>query len=194
MTPDELDDWGFDDISLPAPATVAARASPEPEPEPAAARTIQLTIEDLTAEELDYDDTPAPLEPAIESRARVGARRPAGPGAPLRHPRRRAQHGDLLDPHRRSARIAGLVREIVAASYFATSGGSRPSRSPSRCPTSSAALFADAALSAAFVPVFTELLEQGRKHEAFKLASTLFFLILACSGAIIVCSSSSRRA
>jgi len=35
-------------------------------------------------------------------------------------------------------------------------------------------LFADSALSAAFVPVFTELLEGNRKREAFRLASTLF--------------------
>ena len=47
-------------------------------------------------------------------------------------------------------------------------------------------LFADAALSAAFVPVFTELLEHGRRKDAFKLASTLFFLILTVLGAITV--------
>src|SRR2546427_9657535 len=43
------------------------------------------------------------------------------------------------------------------------------------------ALFADAALQGAFVPVFTELLEKNRKREAFKVASglvTLIFLIL----------------
>ena len=34
------------------------------------------------------------------------------------------------------------------------------------------------------MPVFTELLEQGRKREAFKLASTLFWLILVVLGAI----------
>ena len=55
-------------------------------------------------------------------------------------------------------------------------------------------LFADAALSAAFVPVFTELLEQGRKKEAFQLASTLFFLILARAGRDHARSSSSPRA
>ena len=39
-------------------------------------------------------------------------------------------------------------------------------------------LFAQAALSAAFVPVFTDLLQQGKKREAFRLASTLFWIIL----------------
>jgi len=37
---------------------------------------------------------------------------------------------------------------------------------------------ADAALSAAFVPVFTDLLEKGKKREAFRLATTLTLLIL----------------
>jgi putative peptidoglycan lipid II flippase len=45
-------------------------------------------------------------------------------------------------------------------------------------------LFAQAALSAAFVPVFTDLLQQGRKREAFKLASTLFWIILIALGAL----------
>ena len=45
-------------------------------------------------------------------------------------------------------------------------------------------LFAQAALSAAFVPVFTDLLQQGKKREAFRLASTLFWIILIVLGAI----------
>ena len=45
-------------------------------------------------------------------------------------------------------------------------------------------LVADAALSAAFVPVFTELLEQNRKREAYHLAGALFGLILTVLGAI----------
>jgi putative peptidoglycan lipid II flippase len=44
-------------------------------------------------------------------------------------------------------------------------------------------LFANAALSAAFVPVFTELLQRGRKKEAFRLASTLFWVMLIVLGA-----------
>ena len=38
-------------------------------------------------------------------------------------------------------------------------------------------LFADAAIQAAFVPIFTEHLERGNKREAFRLASTLIFLV-----------------
>ncbi len=84
------------------------------------------------------------------------------------------------------SRIAGLVREIVASSYFATSGAFSAFTIAFQVPNLVRSLFADAALSSAFVPVFTEMLEQNRRREAFRLASTLFFVILAVLGAITV--------
>jgi putative peptidoglycan lipid II flippase len=84
------------------------------------------------------------------------------------------------------SRIAGLAREIVASSYFATSGAFSGFTIAFQVPNVVRSLFADAALSAAFVPVFTEMLEHGRRKDAFKLASTLFFLILTVLGAITV--------
>jgi putative peptidoglycan lipid II flippase len=84
------------------------------------------------------------------------------------------------------SRIAGLVREIVASSYFATSGAFSAFTIAFQVPNVVRSLFADAALSAAFVPVFTEMLEHGRRKDAFRLASTLFFLILTVLGAITV--------
>ncbi|MGI8579466.1 MAG: murein biosynthesis integral membrane protein MurJ [Solirubrobacteraceae bacterium] len=82
------------------------------------------------------------------------------------------------------SRIAGLVREVVASSYFGTGGPFSAFTLAFQIPNLVRSLVADAALSAAFVPVFTELLEKGRRQEAFRLASTLFFLILAGLGAI----------
>src|SRR6476619_704169 len=84
------------------------------------------------------------------------------------------------------SRIAGLIREIVASSYFGTSGAFSAFTLAFQVPNVVRSLFADAALSAAFVPVFTELLEQGRRKEAFRLASTLFFLMLTLLGAIAI--------
>ena len=46
------------------------------------------------------------------------------------------------------------------------------------------ALFADSALQGAFVPVFTELLEKGERKEAFRVASSLFFLISLVLGGV----------
>ncbi len=82
------------------------------------------------------------------------------------------------------SRVAGLVREIVAASFFGTSGSASAFTIASQIPNLMSNLFAQAALSAAFVPVFTDLLQQGRKREAFRLASTLFWIILIALGAL----------
>ena len=62
------------------------------------------------------------------------------------------------------------MREIVAASYFGTSAAFSAFTIAFQVPNLLRALVADAALCSAFVPVFTELLEQGRKREAFPLA------------------------
>jgi putative peptidoglycan lipid II flippase len=82
------------------------------------------------------------------------------------------------------SRVAGLAREIAAASLFSTSTPASAFTIASQIPNLMSNLFAQAALSAAFVPVFTDLLQQGRKREAFKLASTLFWIILIALGAL----------
>src|SRR5215216_270857 len=82
------------------------------------------------------------------------------------------------------SRIAGLVREIVASSYFATSGAFSAFTLAFQVPNVVRSLFADAALSAAFVPVFTELLEHGKRRDAFRLAGSLFTLILCLLGGL----------
>jgi putative peptidoglycan lipid II flippase len=82
------------------------------------------------------------------------------------------------------SRIVGLLREIVFASYFGTSGEASAYTIASLVPNLVAQLFANAALSAAFVPVFTDLLQQGRRKEALRLASTLFWIMLIVLGAV----------
>ena len=82
------------------------------------------------------------------------------------------------------SRIAGLMREVLASSYFGLTPAFSAFTLAFYIPNVVRSLFADSALSAAFVPVFTELLEENRKREAFKLASTLFMVILAVLGAI----------
>jgi putative peptidoglycan lipid II flippase len=84
------------------------------------------------------------------------------------------------------SRIAGLVREIVAASYFGVSGAMSAFTIAFQVPNLMRALFADAALQGAFVPVFTELLEKGRKKEAFAVASGLLSLITMVLGSLTI--------
>jgi putative peptidoglycan lipid II flippase len=82
------------------------------------------------------------------------------------------------------SRVVGLLREVVAASFFGTRGPASAFTIAFQVPNLVSNLFANAALSAAFVPVFTELLQQGRKKEAFRLASTLFWIMLIVLGAV----------
>jgi putative peptidoglycan lipid II flippase len=73
---------------------------------------------------------------------------------------------------------------VVAAGYYGVNGPMSAFTIAFQVPNLIRALFADAALQPAFVPVFTDLL--GRKHyrEAFRLASTLLLLVTMVLGAI----------
>jgi putative peptidoglycan lipid II flippase len=76
------------------------------------------------------------------------------------------------------------VREVIAANYFGTSAQFSAFTIASQIPNLMSNLFAQAALSAAFVPVFTELLQEGRKKEAFRLATTLFWIVMLVLGVL----------
>lgn len=82
------------------------------------------------------------------------------------------------------SRILGLVREIVASYYFGAAGKVNAFTVAFQVPNLVRSLVADAALSAAFVPIFTELLEKGEKRRAWRIASTLFWLVLLVLGAL----------
>ena len=76
------------------------------------------------------------------------------------------------------SRLLGLVREIVVANYFGARGSINAFTVAFQIPNLIRALVADAALSSAFVPVFSELLEKGEKARAWRVASTIFWLFL----------------
>jgi putative peptidoglycan lipid II flippase len=83
------------------------------------------------------------------------------------------------------SRILGLAREIVARRYFGVDGpGINAFTVAFQVPNLIRALAADSALSAAFVPVFSELLEKGERARAWRVASTLFWLFLLGLGAL----------
>lgn len=84
------------------------------------------------------------------------------------------------------SRVAGLIREVVAARYFGTSPPMSAFTLAFQVPNLVRSLFADAALGAAFVPVFTELLEHKQRRQALHLAGALFGLILAVLGLVTV--------
>jgi putative peptidoglycan lipid II flippase len=76
------------------------------------------------------------------------------------------------------SRVLGLIREIVAGYYFGSRGPINAFTVAFQIPNLIRILVADAALSGAFVPMFSELLEKGERARAWRVASTLLWLLL----------------
>jgi putative peptidoglycan lipid II flippase len=100
------------------------------------------------------------------------------------HARRLARNTAFFSFATGLSRLLGLVREVVAAYMFGVTAAMSAFTIAFQVPNLVRALFADSALQGAFVPVFTELLEKGERKEAFRVASSLFFLICLVLGAV----------
>jgi putative peptidoglycan lipid II flippase len=99
-------------------------------------------------------------------------------GVPLPSRRRLARSTFIFAIATALSRVFGLIREIVAAYYFGAAGKINAFTIAFQIPNLIRALVADAALSSAFVPVFSELIEKGERRRAWRVASTLFWLML----------------
>ncbi|HEY1690354.1 MAG TPA: murein biosynthesis integral membrane protein MurJ [Solirubrobacteraceae bacterium] len=105
-------------------------------------------------------------------------------GGPSDGERRIARNTAIFSLATMLSRVVGLGREILAASFFGTTGSASAFALANQVPNLFSNLFANAALSAAFVPVFTDLLQQGRRREAFRLASTLLWIMVIVLGVL----------
>ena len=123
-------------------------------------------------------DTPESAEPAASPEAAVGEAHDDG------HGRRLARSTAVFSVATGISRVLGLVREMVSAYYFGVTGAINAFTVAIQIPNLVRALLADAALSGAFVPVFSDLLEKGERKRAWRVASTLFWLALLGLGAI----------
>jgi putative peptidoglycan lipid II flippase len=103
---------------------------------------------------------------------------------PGRPGRRLARSTAIFSAATAASRVLGLVREIVAAYYFGVTGKINAFTVAFQIPNLVRALVADAALSGAFVPVFSELLEKGDRKRAWRVASTILWLVLLVLGAL----------
>jgi len=116
---------------------------------------------------MDPEDTPTPA--ALEERG---------------HRRRLARSTAVFSLATAVSRVLGLVREMVSAYYFGVAGKINAFTVAIQIPNLVRALVGDAALSGAFVPVFSELLERGEKKRAWRVASTLVWLALLGLGGV----------
>jgi len=84
------------------------------------------------------------------------------------------------------SRVLGLVREQVMAYFFGAGMATDAFVTAFRIPNLLRDMFAEGAMSAAFVPVFKEKMVHGSDKEAFKLADIVITLILLVVGIVIL--------
>jgi putative peptidoglycan lipid II flippase len=85
-----------------------------------------------------------------------------------------------------TSRILGLVRDQVLAFYFGAGDANDAFRVASRIPNLVRDLFAEGAMSAAFVPTFTRQLTLHGRERAWQLASSVINALLIVTGVIVV--------
>ena len=85
-----------------------------------------------------------------------------------------------------TSRILGLVRDQVLAFYFGAGDANDAFRVASRIPNLVRDLFAEGAMSAAFVPTFTRQLTLHGRERAWHLASSVINALILVTGAFVI--------
>ena len=152
--------------------------SQDPAEQPTALIRPRVDAGELTElEALEFaEEAQVPLISAPS--AAVMAKEPAGESHSL------ARSGVIFAIATGLSRILGLLREIVAAYLFGISGKINAFNIAFLIPNTVRSLVADQALSAAFVPVFSDLLVKGERKRAWRVASSIFWLMLLGLGGL----------
>ena len=85
-----------------------------------------------------------------------------------------------------TSRLLGLVRDQVLAFYFGAGDANDAFRVASRIPNLVRDLFAEGAMSAAFVPTFTRQLALHGRERAWQLASSVINALLLVTGVLVI--------
>ncbi len=109
---------------------------------------------------------------------------PEGPAPEADTGRGLARSGVIFAIATGISRVIGLVREIAQAAIFGINGPVNAFEIAFLIPNTVRSLVADSALSAAFVPVFSDLLVKGERKRAWQVASSLFWLMLLGLGGL----------
>lgn len=84
------------------------------------------------------------------------------------------------------SRFGGLLREVVLAATLGTGIAADAFRAALRIPQLLQNLLGEGALSAAFIPVYSKLLEDGRERDANRVAGAVAGLIGALTAALVL--------
>ena len=90
-----------------------------------------------------------------------------------------------------ASRILGLARDTVIAYYFGAQDANDAFRVAFRIPNLVRDLFAEGAMSAAFVPTFTQELTTDGKPRAWQLADSVITALLLITGVLVAARASS---
>ena len=99
---------------------------------------------------------------------------------------RLARSAGLIGLATTTSRVLGLVRDQVMAAYFGTGAAADAFAVGTRIPTLLRDLFAEGAMSAAFVPTITRYLKNEGKAAAWRLGSLVVNWLLLVTGAIVI--------
>jgi putative peptidoglycan lipid II flippase len=110
----------------------------------------------------------------------VTTRPEAGPKASSGHVRGAAWVGAGIF----ISRVFGFIRDRVVAHYFGSSDFADAWRAGLRLPNVVQNLLGEGTLSASMIPVYAEMLEEGREEEAARFAGAALGILAATAGAI----------
>ena len=99
---------------------------------------------------------------------------------------RLARSAGLIGLATSTSRVLGLIRDQVMAGYFGTGAAADAFAVGTRIPTLLRDLFAEGAMSAAFVPTITRYLKTGGRAAAWRLGSLVVNSLLIVTGAIVI--------
>src|SRR5258706_7553135 len=108
-----------------------------------------------------------------------------GPSSPSQH-HRLARSAAAAEAATMTSRILGLVRDQVLASMFGAGNAMDAFNVAFRIPNLVRDLFAEGAMSAAFVPVFMRQLTEGGKASAWRLGNNVINALLVVTAVIVV--------
>ena len=97
-----------------------------------------------------------------------------------------ARHASVTGAATLASRILGLVRDQVLAAYFGAGNEMDAFVVAFRVPNLVRDLFAEGAMSAAFVPTFTRQLTLTGRDEAWRLGNNVLNALLLATGALVV--------
>ena len=100
--------------------------------------------------------------------------------------RRLATVAALLVVATAGSRVLGLIREIAQAYYLGMGDQMSAFTAAQKLPNLIRALLADSALSAAFIPVFSTLLDKGKRREAWQAAYTVSVIVAIVLGLVSI--------